>query len=256
MTSKYVVVKVNLEDVDVIVKHRNALLKYINNYVSPITKYVLDSIKVKMAKDVLFQISYNDVSLNYILARTNIYFDKNNVNYQIYNVDYSEFDYKKGLVSLTDGVLKAYLKSESSVVIKRLNGLKTNLLLSNLPIRRAASFIITDIYIVGNNIAVTELFKTLRYFLLKEGSNEFDNELYYYLNTLNPNARVIGISNNTAIDLMNLKYLEAIKDDLLLRTYALTNALQVETLETNLDEYANIKDFELKSINLLKSINY
>lgn len=246
--------KVELTDINEIVKCRDSLIKYLNNHVGAKFKHWNADIEVRFVEELYFIIKGVSNLRNWIEGRAQLYFKTQNIKHKLIRLP-STSNFADGGFIFTSGKLYGYTKEGGTSLLRTLDGLNAHMFLTDINAIGLFNLTITKIYLIGNSNSVSVLYSVLRYFLKKQGTKGFDKELWEYLNSyeLKNRVTILGIANNTAIDLLNLRYVES-ESSATNKEMATANLLDERLLEQNLDEYCNLDDFSLKSIGLLKAL--
>lgn len=241
---------INIEDV---LKHRDDLIKYLNNFVGANFNFKIETIKVEFRDKLYFIIEDVKHLRSWLEGRCYIYLSKNNIKHKILKPK-SLMEFTYGGFILDNGKLYSLTNNSHNVILRTLENLRSHLFLNGISLTEQFNFILTKIFILGESNAVIRLERVLKYFLTKPNSKGFDKELWQLLNDLelNRKVKILGLTNNTVIDLLKMEYFET-KDINSANESAIFKRFN-KTLELiYLNEYQNLDYFDSKSLILLQN---
>lgn len=246
-----IVIELEITDIEDVIKHRDNLIRYLNNFVGANFNFKIETIKVEFRDSLYFIIEDIKHLRSWLEGRSYIYLSKNNIKHRFLKPE-TLLDFTYGGFILNNGKLYSLTNSKHNVILRVLENLRSHLFLNGITLIEQFDFILTKIFILGESNAVVKLERTLKYFLTKPNSKGFDKELWQLLNDfrLNDKVKILGLTNNTLIDLLNLEYFET-KDVKVSDESGIFKRLNKQLEMIYLDEYQNLDYFDIKSLGLL-----
>lgn len=254
---KQLVYRLYLTDLDEIVHHRNNLKQYILNHVGARFDIEAPEIKVIFRDRLYFTVELTGKSVidNWILGRTQLFLERSNLRHdllQFRNTDNLEY----GNFCFNNGELYAFDNPANGINLVKLTVKPQHLYLNRINLEQLRAFTFSEVYILGDSVGVRKVKKFLD-FHLNQRLQGIDEELWLALRVVinkHPKVKIVSVINNTAIDLIELEYLQS-TDLIECREFSIQRQLKETLLTTQLDSYINLSDYSLKSFSLLNQIS-